>query len=75
MESRRLVSGVAGTRMKPRVGRSRSNVTRSSRVTETRGEEDRARGSTEDREVGGEQPQREGRAGDLQDEHGVGTGC
>jgi len=30
MDARRLVSGVAGTRMRPRVGRSRSKVTRSS---------------------------------------------
>ena len=33
IDARRLVSGVAGTRMSPRVGLSRSNVTRSSRQT------------------------------------------
>ena len=33
IDARRLVSGVSGTRMRPRVGRSRSNVTRSSSVT------------------------------------------
>ena len=33
IDARRLVSGVSGTVMKPRVGRSRSNVTSSSSVT------------------------------------------
>ena len=33
IDARKFVSGLSGTRMRPRVGRSRSNVTRSSRVT------------------------------------------
>jgi hypothetical protein len=68
IEARRLVSGVSGTRMRPRVGRSRSKVTRSSRVTRLA-----ARRTVitpaEEREVEGKQPEGDGCADHLHRQH------
>ncbi len=72
IDARRFVSGLSGTRMRPRVGRSRSNVTRSSRETRPAAREDRDHPSTEESEVEGEQAESDRCAHHFHRQHGAG---
>ena len=75
IDARSATSGVSGTSTNPRVGRSRSNVTRSSSGHEHGGEHDGEHATREDREVDREQAEGHCRADDLEEEHGRERGC
>ncbi len=72
IDARSLTSAVSGTLMRPRWGRSRSKVTSSRKLTEHGCDERRGHAATQDREVGGEEAERDGGAEDLEQENRVG---